>query len=1055
MQNTLSLINVFTQHRVASNLLMIIMIMMGMWGLTHINTQLNPNQRLDSIGIQIGWPGASAEDIERLITEPIEYQIRSLDDLQEYHSTSRNSHVWISLKFDSSTDMSEALDAVKQQLAQVRDLPPDMEPPIVAIREHSELVAMVLLTGKVSPSELAVLARQYEQELLELGIDKVEFQAMPEEEIAIQISSLKLLELGASLDQIAATISSASSDVPFGSIGKGQHSRELRSLDQQRDVKGFNQLPVRNIAQGDLIPLGEIADIKLQQRDNQVSATHGQKPAVLMRIIRASGTDTLEAAAILKKWHQQRQSDPNNGIETKIFLEAWLFAKDQINLIVKNGLGGLILVIIALLIFLNGRVAWWVMLGIPVSFLAALAIFYFLGGTINLISMIALVMALGIVVDDAIVVGEHSLSRFQQGNLSPGDAASSGASRMFTPVMASSLTTLAAFFPLMMVDEDSIREIPLVMLLVIIASLVECFLIMPGHLRGSFEKLAAMKNVNKKTSMSQSSFRVKFDRGFSHFRDTRFMPVLRWTLANRQAAICLALATFMVAFSLLISGRIKPELNLNINFEFLEAGFEFTEGVSPEEKSDIVSTIEQAMLDAEKSLGGNLLTSYISFEEEAFIDLEHKRGYQYGNIMVELVSPDQRTVTLKQFTAAWRSKLPPLHQVEALQIETGNKNWADLSLHFKGSDINALKSASAELQDVLTQIPGVSNVYDDLPYGNEQWVFRLTSEGRQLGLTASAIGRQIYSAYEGYRIQLFNSKGAEIEVRVKLPDSERNQLVSLRQFPIMTPGGEMVPLATIAEIETRKGIDVIQHVNGQLAVNVNAAIDKKITTAITVVNELQKDILPALVEKYDLQYGLSGSSAEESRAAEDLLLSATIALTLIYLILAWIFSSYTWPLAVMIAIPLALTGALIGLQLLDMNLGVMSIMGLFTLTGVIINDSIILVTTFKENRAQGMAIDNAIELAAKSRLRAVILTSLTTTLGLIPMLLETSPIGAQMAPLAAVICFGMLYGTLLILLVIPALLSSIEHHHEDRELARTANADTLYPRMNWLHLLHR
>ncbi len=1026
MTNPTALIRLFAGHKVASNILMIIMIMIGIWGLTHINTQLNPSRTPDRIFVNVDWPGASAEDLERLVTQPVEYQMRTIAGLDEMGSTSRNSNAFIWLEFDRSVDIGEALDKVKQQFDQVRDLPSDLEPPRIWVNYRYELIAMVLLTGEGDLTELASLARQYEKELLDRGIDQVSFEAMPREEIAIEIGSQKLLELGSSLDQIAAAIAGTSKDVPFGRIGLGQGARELRSLDQQRDVGGFSQLPIKTNADGDLIPLGEIADVRLQMRDNQVTATQGDKPAIIMHARRAMGTDTLTAAKILKDWAAEKQGNLAQGVEIKVFLEAWQFAKDQIDLVVKNGLGGLVLVVIVLFVFLNGRVAWWVMLGIPVSFLAAVALFYSLGGTINLISMIALVMALGIVVDDAIVVGEHSLSRFE-GGLSPEDASASGASRMLSPVMASSLTTMAAFLPLIIIDDEAIREIPTVMILVIITSIIECFLIMPGHLRGSFESLRANAEVKK-----ESRFRLAFDRHFAKFRDQKFLPVLRWAVENRRATVCVALSAFLVAFSLLMSGRIKPELNMNIDFEYVEAGIQFTSGVSEEEKARTMRVLEEAMLDAEQSLGEDVVVSYVSYDNFGFIDLEYKHGYQYGNLLIELSSPELRSVKLEQFREAWKERIPKLASIYSLQIQSASDFGSDMSIHFKGGDAERLKAASTELQQRLSQYPGVSNVFDDLPYGQEQWIFELTTEGRELGLTSSAIGRQIFAAYEGYRVQLFNSNGSEIEVRVKLPKSERNQLASLRQLPVMTPSGEMLPLATVANIVTRRGIDEIPHRNGSMAVNINASVDKTITTSMTVIEDLEKEVIPALLTKYDLQYGLSGNSSNESRVARELLMGAAMGMGLIYLILAWVFSSYSWPMAVMAAIPLALTGALFGLQILGMNLGVMSIMGLFTLAGVIVNDSIILVMAFKENREQGLPLQEAIEKAATGRLRAVILTSLTTTLGLAPMLLESSPMGAAMAPLATVIIFGMLYGTLLILLVLPALLWSIEARREKR-----------------------
>jgi len=337
-----------------------------------------------------------------------------------------------------------------------------------------------------------------------------------------------------------------------------------------------------------------------------------------------------------------------------------------------------------------------------------------------------------------------------------------------------------------------------------------------------------------------------------------------------------------------------------------------------------------------------------------------------------------------------------------------------------------MKAAAVELAEKLATYPGVYGTYDDLPYGKEQWIFNLTPEGRALGLTSSDVGRQIRAAFEGYRVQIFTENDAELEVRVKLPAAERNNLATLYQMPIITPAGESVPLATVASIGTRRGIEQINHNDGRKAVTIYAHVDRKINTPSNVIKAVESDVLPELLSKYNLEYGLGAGSSEEAEVLADMGMGALIGLVLIYLILAWIFASWSWPLAVMAAIPMGLTGALWGLQLLNLNLGALAIMGLFTLSGVIVNDSIILVSAFKEFREQGQSVNEALKNAATTRLRPVILTSLTTTLGLAPMMFETSPMGEVMAPLAVVICFGMLYGTFLILFVIPAILSGIE-----------------------------
>ena len=1027
------LIDTFTRHPLAANLLMVMLILAGIWGIRQLNIHLNPTQESSSASVELIWPGAAAEDIERLITQPIEYQLRSLRGLKNLTSRTVDAQATINLQFNASTDMGEALDRIKQQVAQTRDLPAELEPPIVRLSEHVETVAALLLYGSGSLEELVPIARQVERDLMARGADVVQFRGIPAEEIAIQIDSKTLFELGVPLQEIARKVMENSRDVPAGSVGGGQQERKLRSLDQRRSASGFADLPISTKDGEQLRYLGDIASIERRQQDDQRLFFYNGQPAVMLITRRLTGSDTIKEAQILHDWHADNAEQlALQGVESKIWLEAWLFARETLMLVVGNGIGGLLLVVATLFLFLSARIANWVTIGIPVSFLGALAVFYYFGGSINFISLIGAVMALGIVVDDAIVVGEHALYQFESGK-SPEEAAALGAHRMFTPVMASSLTTMAAFLPLIVLDEAFIREIPILMICVIIASLVECFLILPGHLRHSFTHMQAKK---------PGRLRKAFDSSFARFRDDRFTPLLRAALANRRAVLAISLGAFVVAMSLLASGRVKPELNLNVNFEFADAYLQFAAGTSEQDKESFLQELERTVQETNEQFGGDVIVTHIRQRNFAYLEQQPRQGSQYASMWVELVPPDRREVTLSEFSAAWQARLAPNPHVESIQFEAGEDNWPDLQLYFSGADVTTLKAAAEDLASKLATYPGVSNVFDDLPYGKEQWIFSLTTEGRAAGLTSADVGRQLHAAFEGYRVQLFTENDAELEVRVSLPAEQRHQLGTIHQMPITTPEGSVMPLSAVASIDARRGIERINHRNGQKVINVFGNVDRKVSTPMAIISELEEVVIPDIVNTYGVTYGLGERSAEEAEVLGDMLLGAAIGLLLIYLILAWIFASWTWPLAVMAAIPLGFTGAVIGLQLLDLNLGIMAIMGLFTLTGVIVNDSIILITAFKEHRCDGMDANEALVEACRSRLRPVILTSVTTTLGLAPMMLESSPMGEAMAPLAVVICFGLMYGTTLILLTIPAVLSILETLAERSAVKRNRSRKT-------------
>ncbi|PLW83022.1 AcrB/AcrD/AcrF family protein [Kineobactrum sediminis] len=1016
-----SVIARFTRHPLAANLMMILLLLAGLWGIRQLTVQLNPTQPATSVEIALAWPGAAAEDVERLLTEPVEHQLRSLQNLRGMTSTTRDGNAVIRLRYDNKADMGQALDRVKQQVDQARDLPPGMEPPVIRVATFQETVAAILLVGEGSLEELVPLARDIQRELLSRGADHVEFSGIPREEIAIQIDSHTLFQLGVPLHEIARKVLDNSRDTAAGSVGSGHLQRQLRSLEQRRSSREFAGLPLTLGEPESLHYLGDIALIERRQQDDQRLLYHNGEAAIMIRLRRAEGSDVMAEARILHAWYEENADVlAARGITASLWLEAWRFARETLMLVVNNGLTGMLLVIASLFLFLNFRVAGWVTLGIPVSFLGALFLFWWLGGSINFISLIGAVMALGIVVDDAIVVGEHALSRFEAG-ASPQQAASEGAQRMFLPVLASSLTTMAAFLPLIVLDQPAIREIPLLMACVILASLVECFLVMPGHLRHSFERQSLRQ---------PGRFRSAFDRGFQRLVERYFVPFLGLALNHRRSVLAGAVGVFLIAVSLLVTGRIKLELDVQVNFEFAEAHIQFAPQATEADKQAFLRAAEAALAATNAEFGGNVIVTHIRHRNWATLEQMARTGSQYATIQVELVSPDQRTVSLADFSAAWQGRVAPDPAVEVFTLADGENGSPDLQLYLSGGDIHSLKAAADELAAAVSTYPGVSNVFDDLPLGREQWLFNLSTAGRAAGLTSAELGRQLEVAFSGQRIQLFTDSGAELEVRVSLPEAERHQPASLARLPITTPSGAVLPLASVAEVSAQRGIERINHRNGQRVINVFGHVDKRVNTPMAIIADLERELIPALTARYGVRYGLGEGSAEQAKVLADMMLGALIGLLLIYLILAWMFASWTWPLAVMVAIPLGLTGALIGLQVMGMNLGALAIMGLFTLTGVIINDSIILITTWREHRMAGMATRDALLQACRSRLRPVLLTSLTTTVGLIPMMLESSPMGEAMAPLAVVICFGLLYGTTLILLTIPVLLSLLDRESQ-------------------------
>ncbi|HET8807745.1 MAG TPA: efflux RND transporter permease subunit, partial [Methylophaga sp.] len=435
------LIGIFAQHRVASNLLMVVMILLGVLALNRLNTQFFPTFALDVINVRIDWRGASAEDVEQAITRQVEQELRSVDYVKKMTSTSTYGMAVIALQFYEKTDMGPALDQVKNKVAQLRNLPSDSEIPEVSLISRYETVARVLLSTDGKREGLRELAQQFERELLDRGISRVQITGLPAEEMAIQLKNADLAALGMSFSDVADRIAALSQDLPAGEVGNDEAARQLRSLEQRRSEQAFAELPLQSDFNGGLIKLGDIADIERRPLRNQVALFHEGRPAVEIELQRTENADSLKSARILEDWLAERQQQLPNGVYMQVYDASWQLIAERINLLLKNGLGGLVLVLATLFLFLHGRIAFWVAVGIPVSFMAALFVLYLLGGSINMISLFGLIMSLGIIVDDAIVVGEDSFSHYQKGEASL-TASEGGARRMLAPVLSSSLTTI-------------------------------------------------------------------------------------------------------------------------------------------------------------------------------------------------------------------------------------------------------------------------------------------------------------------------------------------------------------------------------------------------------------------------------------------------------------------------------------------------------------------------------------------------------------------------------------------------------------------------------------
>jgi len=1016
-----SLLERLAGHKVAANVLMLLAFVLGVLGVTRMNVQFFPTFELDVISVRVVWSGAAAEDVEAGITAPLEERLKTVDGLKRMSSTSAQGVSSITLELEEDTEALTALDQVRQRVDEFRNLPRDAETPEVSRVSRYEPIARLLVRGS-SVEELRPWVRRFESELLAAGIDRVTITGLPEERIAIEIPSAALETLGLSLVQVGDRINQLARDVPAGIAGQADGAREIRGLEQRRTAEAFGSLPVTSDEHG-LVRLGEIARIQREPRSNELALFERGDTVVELQLQRSETGHSLKAARVLDTWLETTRPALPPSIRLEVFDAQWQLISDRIELLVANGVSGLLLVVAVLYFFLPARVAFWVMVGVPTAFLATLAMMFMLGGTINMMSLFALIMALGIIVDDAIVVSEDADTHRHMGE-GPAQAALGGARRMLWPVVAASLTTVAAFLPLMMVGGiigNILGDIPFVMVAVITASLLESFLILPSHLRVALAGDAALKH---------SALRNRLDAGFAHFRDGPFRRLVERALHWRSATVAISLAAMVLAVGLIVGGRIGFVFFPTPEGQVVFANATFVAGTPRAHTEAFLAQLEQALYAAEAELGGGLI-------QTAVVRLggtissgsgSSARGDQLAGIMVELTPPDAREVRNEHFLAKWREKLPPVAGLELLTFTARQSGppGRDINIRLTGDNADALKAAALELAETLSSIPGVSETEDDMPYGREQLIYRLTPAGEALGLTTESLGQQLRAAFDGALAQLVQVGRDELEVRVMLPRSERYRLDVFERITVRLPDGRFVPLATVASWKARRGFEALRHAEGRLAVEVSAAVDPSVSNANTVQAELERNTLPALAERYDFDFSFEGRSADQRETMADMRDGLVLGLGLIYLVLVWSFSSWTWPLVVMSAIPLGLAGAIFGHWVLGIDLTILSMFGLFGLAGIVVNNSIILVSLFKELQHKGASLHDALVGASCGRLRAVLLTSLTTIGGLTPLLFERSLQAQFLIPMATSIAFGLGFSALLVLFFVPALLSLLE-----------------------------
>lgn len=1118
------MIRLFVRHRNAANLVMILMIIFGIFAMSRINTQFFPTTEIPVVTVTVSWPGASAEDVASNILEVMEPELRYLDGVDRVTSRAREGTASIALEYKQGSDMKDAQREVETAAKAVRNLPEDSETPVITQRAFFDRVARLAVTGPVPERALRIYAKKIRDDLIERGIDKVVFSGMRARELHVDLPERELRRIGMTIGDVSTVIGANSRDLPSGQM-EGSVEKQLRTLSDVETPEALGRIEVRAFETGEKVRLRDIADISDAFDESAPQGFMNGQRAIQIEVQRAETADTLATNRILTGYLKEIEGTLPAGLEIRQYDVRADSLTERIMLLVTNGLGGLFIVVAVLFIFLNARIAFWVAVGIPVAMLATIGMMWVSGQTINMISLFGLIMMLGVIVDDAIVVGEHTATRFAAGDESF-TAAENGAGRMVMPVSAAMITTIAAFAPILVIQGvlgQIIGVLPLVVIAVVCASLIECFLVLPGHLAHtlrprpprrwsywrqftialiigvfavsvaepnsggwviefsssmmafirsyiavpqmpwSMESLvgfiqqqrtgtsftmfaAALAVVAYVISVSieaiisaialwrrhgkahdqvmqEGVFRRNFDRAFNWFRDGPFDALVRLSFRARYVTIALAVATVIVGvWGMISSGRVGFVFFPTAEAENLNARLVFNAGVSEEKAIAAINAVERALYEAERELTGEqekLVVAAYSMLGQA----GRSTGDNVASIRVQLTSSEVRTVRTPLITKAWRQAVPEIAGVRrvALYESRGGPPGRDIDVQLQGDDISKLKEAATAIIPLVETIDGVSGVADDLPYGKPELAMALKPRGAALGFTIDDVGRQLRNAFEGAIPRRFADGDDEITVRISKIMRETGT-AGLRSFQLRSPAGEFIPLEEVVTITERQGFAAIERIDGKITVSVTADIDTDKNTTEKAIEVLEVSGVGDIASRYGISYRYSGRDEERKDAFADLRIGAMIAGAVIYIVLAWVFASYWRPLAVMAIIPFGIVGAVLGHSqyFMDINLTILSVIGILGLAGILVNDSIILVSRLDERLAEGESITEAAIGASRDRLRAVLLTSLTTIGGLVPLMFEKSLQAQFLLPMATTMVFGLASATLLVLFLVPA-----------------------------------
>ncbi len=1014
------------RNPVLANLLMLCFLAGGFISARRMVREAFPRLSIDHVQVDVAYPGASPEDVESRVCTPIEEAVRGVPGIRRLWSAASENFGTIGLGLQTNVkDIQRVIDQVKELVDQIKTLPPEAEKPVVTETIIRTEVINVAVFGDAPERTLRQTAREIKDYLeSRSGISQVSLSGVRDEEIVIEVSEEALLAYNLSIGQVMGVVRKSSLDLPAGVIRTAEEELTLRVTGQRLTAAEYEELIVLEKADA-VVRLGDIATIREGFEDAVIRGRFNGHAAVLVAVYKTKDEDAIRIAETVRDYVAERQPYLPERLQLAMWGDSSVEINSRIWLLVSNGLQGLVILFATMWLFLEFRLAFWVAAGIPISFAGGLLLMDYLDQTINVISLFALIMVTGIIVDDSIVIAESVHTRREAGD-PPQLAAIEGTTRVALPVLGSTLTTMVAFVPLLYVVGVMGRFVyvlPVVVIAALLASTVEGFLIQPAHL------CYGEKPGVKYEKRPPNALRRAIDRGFEHVITHWYRPVFRLALDYRAITIAITLAMLLAAAGAWYGGRTPFVLLPKEDGSVLQARVRFPEGTPSSMSQRTIERMEEAArtLNNDPALKpaapGALVRQIYSIQGE-FADFLPVRGSNLCEVRIELMPSGDRRIGDDPIMEAWRRHIGPIHDATEFTIARQQIGSTDrpIEIRLLGSDMGDLAAAGERVQAKLREFEGVNDVHTDLIPGKRQLRIKLRPAARALGLTLEDVATQLRHGFFGGEAIRLQRGSDEVVVRVRYPESERASLSDLENERIHLPRGDVVPFHEVAQVDWARGYATIMHQEGKRRVRVLADLDERRANAEQILQTLQAGFLDSVVGDYnDMTYNFGGDRERMDESFASLSEGFTLALLVNFALLAAVLRSYIKPLVVMAAVPLGVIGVMIGHLIMGYDLTMMSIFGIVGVSGLVVNEALVLVDAIHWSIREGKSVKEAVTEAGESRFRPILLTSITDLAGLLPILLNQSGQAQSVQPMAISLSFGLLGSAVLNLLVVPGL----------------------------------